>query len=473
MTVLIKIIQVIISLGLLIILHEGGHFLFAKLFKTRVNKFYLFFDWKFSLFSTYMPWFRKLFGKEPVPKKEDGSYEYRGTEYGIGWIPLGGYVQIDGMIDETQDKDKLSQDPQPWEFRQKKPWQRLLIMLGGVLMNFIVAFFIYAMVLYAWGKSYVSPQDMTYGLKFNSEAKALGFQDGDIIISADGTSFESWQPACLRTLSTAHTATVLRCGKQTEVSLPGDLNLLEMLDEPRFADALMPMCVDSVVPGTPAEEIGLKQGSRITRLNGKDIKDFNDLSQQLAMMRSTSTDENVSDSISLALRKVRVTIAEGDSIREAEALLTPELTFGFVNKSPEYKTTTKEYGFFESIPAGISFGWKQLTNYVSDLKYIFTKKGAKSVGGFITIGNIFPGVWDWQSFWMLTALLSIMLGVVNVLPIPALDGGHALFCIYEIVTGRKPSDTFLQRAQYVGFFILLGLLIFANLNDILRLFGII
>ena len=314
---------------------------------------------------------------------------------------------------------------------------------------------------------------MTYGLKFNNEAKSLGFQDGDIIISADGTSFESWQPACLRTLSTAHTATVLRGGKHIEVSLPGDLNLLEMLDEPRFADALMPMCVDSVVPGTPAEEIGLKKGSRITRLNGKEIKDFNDLSQQLAIMRSTFTDENVSDSISLAVRKVHVTIADGDSIRDTEALLTPELTFGFVNKSPAYKTTTKEYGFFESIPAGISFGWKQLTNYVSDLKYIFTKKGAKSVGGFITIGNIFPGVWDWQSFWMLTALLSIMLGVVNVLPIPALDGGHALFCIYEIVTGRKPSDTFLQRAQYVGFFILLGLLIFANLNDILRLFGII
>ena len=472
MTVLIKIIQVIISLGLLIILHEGGHFLFAKLFKTRVNKFYLFFDWKFSLFSTYMPWFRKLIGKEPVPKKENGEYEYRGTEYGIGWIPLGGYVQIDGMIDETQDKDKLSAEPQPWEFRTKKAWQRLLIMLGGVLMNFIVAFFIYAMVLFTWGKEYVKPQDMTYGLKFNTTAKALGFQDGDIIISADDTSFESWQPSCLRTISGAKTAKVLRNGKEETLTLPGDLNLLEMLEEPRFADVLMPMEVDSVVPGSPADAIGLKKGSRITKLNGKELHDFNDLSAELAVLRKKFAESDSSDADNL--RKVTVSIADGDSVRNnIETTLTADLTFGFVNKAPVYKTSTKEYGFFESIPAGISFGWKQLTNYVSDLKYIFTKKGAQSVGGFITIGNIFPGVWDWQSFWMLTALLSIMLGVVNVLPIPALDGGHALFCIYEMVTGRKPSDTFLQRAQYVGFFILLALLIFANLNDILRLFGLL
>lgn len=471
MTVLIKIIQVIISLGLLIILHEGGHFLFAKLFKTRVNKFYLFFDWKFSLFSTYMPWFRRMIGKEPVPKKENGEYEYRGTEYGIGWIPLGGYVQIDGMIDETQDKDKLSAEPQPWEFRTKKPWQRLLIMLGGVLMNFIVAFFIYAMVLFAWGKEYVKPSDMTYGLKFNNEAKALGFQDGDILIGADGVEFESWQPANLRTLSGAKSATVLRNGKEENISLPGDLNLLEMLEEPRFADVLTPMEVDSVFPGTPAEQIGLRKGNRITKLNDKDIKDFNDLSSELARLRASVAEGTQADS--LKAREVTVTIADGDSLRTVKTTLTADLTFGFTNKMPTYKTSTKEYGFFEAIPAGIAFGWKQLTNYVSDLKYIFTKKGAQSVGGFITIGNIFPGVWDWQSFWMLTALLSIMLGVVNVLPIPALDGGHALFCVYEMVTGRKPSDTFLQRAQYVGFFILLGLLIFANLNDILRLFGLI
>ena len=267
------------------------------------------------------------------------------------------------------------------------------------------------------------------------------------------------------------TAKVLRNGKTVSVSLPGDLNLLEMLEEPRFAEVRMPLVVDSVVPESPAEKIGLSKGSTITKLNNKEIKDFNDLSNELAMLR-TLIPEDASLNDSLKVRTVSLCIQEGDSVREAEVLLTPEVTFGFVNKTPEYKTTTKEYGFFESLPAGVAYGWNQLTSYVSDLKYIFTKKGAQSVGGFITIGNIFPGVWDWQSFWMLTALLSIMLGVVNVLPIPALDGGHALFCIYEIVTGRKPSDTFLQRAQYVGFFLLLGLLIFANLNDILRLFGL-
>lgn len=471
MEVLIKIVQVVVSLGLLIILHEGGHFLFAKLFKTRVEKFYLFFDYKFHLFSTYDNWFRKLLKKPSVPKKENGEPEYVGTEYGVGWIPLGGYVKIAGMIDESMDLEQMKQPPKPWEFRTKPAWQRLLIMLGGILMNFIAAFFIYSMVLFAWGKEYVKSEDMTYGMKFNAEAKHLGFEDGDIILSADGNTFDSWSPANLRTMSGAKSAKVLRGGKQIDISLPGDLNLLEMLEDPRFADIRMPLEIDSVVAGYPAESIGLKKGCSIDSLNGKPIKDFNDLHNVLADLES-SLDENALAMDSLKARKVSLVISDGDSLRKAETTLTSEFTLGFVNKTPEYKTTKKEYGFFESIPAGVSYGWNQLKGYVSDLKYVFTKKGAKSVGGFITIGNIFPGVWDWQSFWMLTALLSIMLGVVNVLPIPALDGGHALFCIYEIITGKKPSDKFLERAQMVGFFLLIGLLIFANLNDILRLFGL-
>ena len=471
MEVLIKIAQVIVSLGLLIILHEGGHFLFAKLFKTRVEKFYLFFDYKFHLFSTYDKWFRNLRKKPEVPKKENGDPEYVGTEYGIGWIPLGGYVKIAGMIDESMDLEQMKQEPKPWEFRTKPAWQRLLIMLGGIIMNFIAAFFIYSMVLFAWGKEYVKSEDMTYGMKFNAEAKNLGFQDGDIIIGADDETFETWAPANLRAMSTAKTAKVLRNGKSVDIALPGDMNLLEMLEEPRFADVRMPLTVDSIVPGSPAEKIGLKKGCSIDSLNGKKIEDFNDLHIVLADLQS-SLNEDALAMDSLKARKVTLVIAEGDSLRKAEATLTSEFTLGFTNKTPDYKTTTKEYGFFESFPAGVSYGWNILKGYVSDLKYIFTKKGAKSVGGFITIGNIFPGTWDWQSFWMLTALLSIMLGVVNVLPIPALDGGHALFCIYEIVTGRKPSDKFLERAQIVGFFILIGLLIFANLNDILRLFGL-
>ena len=473
MTVLIKILQVIVSLGLLIILHEGGHYLFAKLFKTRVKKFYLFFDYKFHLFSTYDKWFRKLLGKQPVPKDEHGDYAYQGTEYGIGWIPLGGYVQIDGMIDETQNADKLSSDPQPWEFRTKPAWQRLLIMLGGILMNFIVAFFIYSMVLFAWGQEYVKSEDMTNGLKFSKEAKTLGFVDGDIIMTIDGDSIESWSPACLRTLSTAHSASVLRSGQSLTIELPGKLNFLEMLEQPLFADYRMPMLVDSVLSGSPAEKIGLSKGDVITALNGTPTIDFNDLSTCLQSLRKDfSEQEVIFPSDSIKARTVTLSIASGDSLRDVETVLTSDFTIGFLNKMPDYKTTVREYGFFESFPAGCAYGWNQLTSYVSDLKYIFTKKGAQSVGGFITIGNIFPDVWDWHRFWMLTALLSIMLGVVNVLPIPALDGGHALFCLYEIITRRKPSVKFLDRAQYVGFFILIALLIFANLNDVLRLLGL-
>ena len=277
MEVLIKIVQVVVSLGLLIILHEGGHFLFAKLFKTRVEKFYLFFDYKFHLFSTYDKWFRKLRKKPEVPKKENGDSEYVGTEYGIGWIPLGGYVKISGMIDESMDLEQMKQDPQPWEFRTKPAWQRLLIMLGGIIMNFIAAFFIYSMVLYAWGKEYVKSEDMTYGMKFNSEAKNIGFQDGDIILGADDQTFDTWSPANLRAMSTAKSAKVLRDGKTVDISLSGDMNLLEMLEEPRFADVRMPFEVDSVVAGSPASKIGLKKGCRIDSLNGKKIEDFNDL----------------------------------------------------------------------------------------------------------------------------------------------------------------------------------------------------
>lgn len=471
MEVLIKIVQVVVSLGLLIILHEGGHFLFAKLFKTRVEKFYLFFDYKFHLFSTYDNWFRKLLKKPSVPKKENGDPEYAGTEYGIGWIPLGGYVKIAGMIDESMDLEQMKQDPQPWEFRTKPAWQRLLIMLGGIMMNFIAAFFIYSMVLFAWGKEYVKSEDMTYGMKFNSTAKSLGFQDGDIIKSADDVEFESWSAANLRALSSAKRATVLRNGKEVDIALSGDMNLLEMLEEPRFADLRMPMEVDSIMPGSPAEKIGLTKGCKIDSLNGKAIADFNDLHSELVSLESGLKEDALAMD-SLKARQVHLVFSDGDSVRNVDATLTSDFTFGFMNKTPDYKITKKEYGFFESFPAGVSYGWNQLKGYVSDLKYVFTKKGAKSVGGFITIGNIFPGVWDWQSFWMLTALLSIMLGVVNVLPIPALDGGHALFCIYEIITRRKPSDKFLERAQVVGFFLLIGLLIFANLNDILRLFGL-
>ena len=497
-TILIKALQFILSLSLLVALHEGGHFLFAKLFKTRVTRFYLFANWGFHLFSTYDDWFRKLCHKPLVTERGDegqnfwmwlknqyylitgrkdqvktkniGNKVYKpehGTEYGIGWLPIGGYVSIAGMIDETN--QKLSSEPQPWEFRSKPAWQRLLIMLGGVLMNFLVAFAIYAGVLYTWGESYVKTTDMTYGMKFNEQAKADGFCDGDLILGVDDQTFDDWNVSHIRDLSNAHVAHVQRDGKAIDIPLSGKMNLLEMLEEPRYIDALVPLHIDSIVPGSPAEAISLQPGDIITDINASAVHDFNDVQQALALIRESVNKEST-HADSLRARTIYICIegrAQADTVT-----LTPEFTLGFINKMPEYTVTQREYSLLESIPAGVAYAGDILSGYVNDLKYIFTKKGARSVGGFVSIGNIFPDVWDWQRFWMLTAFLSIILGFMNVLPIPALDGGHALFAIYEIITGRKPSDKLLERAQYVGMFLLLALLIFANLNDILRLFGI-
>ena len=468
--------QLIVALSLLIVLHEGGHFLFAKLFKTRVEKFYLFFDYKFSLFSTYANWFRRLMGKQPVPHRKDkngketNEYEYEGTEYGIGWIPLGGYVKISGMIDESMDKEQMALPPQPWEFRTKPAWQRLIIMLGGIFVNFITAFFIYSMVLFCWGEQYVKSEDMNYGMKFSEAAKQDGFRDGDIIIKIDEERVESWSAAKLQDISNAQTVTVLRAGKQVLIDLPTDMNLIDMLQqEPRYASIRLPMEVDSVMPGSPAAAIGLKRGDKITALNGQSVADFNDFHTQLLTLQDVLTDEST-HADSLKQRTVTLIINQTDTVK---ATLTPEFTLGFANKTPYLdKITTREYGLLESFPAGIKLGYETLASYADQMKYIFTAKGARSVGGFIGIGNIFPDVWDWQRFWMLTAFLSIALGFMNALPIPALDGGHAIFAIYEIITRRKPSDKLLERTQYVGMALLIGLMILAQANDILRLFGL-
>lgn len=475
-TIFIKALQLIIALSLLIVLHEGGHFLFAKLFKTRVEKFYLFFDYKFCLFSTYSKWFRRLMGKEPVPHRKDkegketSEYEYQGTEYGIGWIPLGGYVKISGMIDESMDKEQMALPPKPWEFRTKPAWQRLLIMLGGIIMNFITAFFLYAMVLFSWGEQYVKSEDMQYGMKFSEAAKADGFRDGDIIVKIDDEPVISWTPGKLQDISNAHEVTVIRNGKEQIIELPGDLNLIDMLQqEPRYASILLPMQVDSVLAGSPAEKIGLKKGDRITALNGQPIADFNEFQIQLLTLQDILTEES-SPADSLKQRTVTLVLNSQDTVT---AVLTSEFKMGFVNAIPyQDKITTRTYTLLESFPAGIRLGYYQMVNYVDQLKYLFSSKGARSVSGFIGIGSIFPDVWDWERFWMLTAFLSIALGVMNLLPIPALDGGHAVFAIYEMITRRKPSEKLLERVQYIGMILLIGLMILAQANDILRLFGL-
>lgn len=465
----IKIAQVIIAFAILIILHEGGHFIAAKLFKIRVEKFYLFFDaWNFKLFSTYWNAFRKLIGKKPIEKDEKGKFKYSGTEYGIGWLPLGGYVKISGMIDESMDKEQMKQPPQPWEFRTKPAWQRLIVMLGGIIVNFITAFIIYIGVLFAWGENYLKPTDITYGMKFNEQAIADGFRDGDQFLKIDNTPVRAWDVNVLRNISNAKEVTVKRQGKEVTLKMPEGMNMLDMVQSiPPYADILIPMNIDSILPGSPAATIGLKSGDKINAINQTEITCFNDLIAELALLKE-SVNENSTAADSLKARTVTLVVNNTDTVN---ATLTNDFKLGFNNKIPEYKITNKEYGFFESIPAGIKSGYDKLVSYVSDLKYLFTAEGAKSMSGIVGITNIFPAEWDWQRFWLLTALLSIALGVMNVLPIPALDGGHAVFALYEIITRRKPSEKVLEVAQYVGFIIIIALMILATWNDFSRIFG--
>lgn len=453
--------------------------MFAKLFKVRVKRFYLFFDFpfypkpQFSLV-TFKNGKLRFFvhRKEQTPEEEEAENnlpegEFH-TEYGIGYVPLGGYVDLIGMIDEN--KRELSAETHPWEFRTKPAWQRLLIMLGGILMNFITAFVIYAMVLFAWGESYVKSTDMEYGLKFSEQAKIDGFMDGDIIVKIDDQEVESWKTGNLQDLSNAKTATVLRAGKETVINLPEKMSLLDMIqDNPVYASPLLPMNVDSVMPKSPAEEIGLKKGDKITAINNVAVADFNDLTYQISLL-AEGLDDKSTPIDSLNRRKVTVVVNGKDTV---STTLTPEFTLGFANAIPyQDKITIKEYGFFEAFPAGVCLGWETIKSYVDQMKYLFTKKGARSVGGFIGIGKIFPDAWDWMKFWMLTAFLSIALGVMNLLPIPALDGGHAVITVYEMITHRKPSEKFLERVQMIGMWFLIILMIWANGNDILRLFGL-
>ncbi len=337
-------------------------------------------------------------------------------------------------------------------------------------MNFLTAFIIYAMVLFTWGESFVKSTDMEHGLKFSEQAKIDGFRDGDIIIKIDDNEVESWKTANLQDLSNAKTATVLRDGKEKVITLPEKMSLLDMLQEnPMYATILLPMEVDSILPGSPAEKANLKKGDKITAVNGKKVANFNELTYEFSLLQESLTDKSTALD-SLKKRTISLVVNDKDTI---STVLSSDFTIGFANKIPyEDKITVKKYGFFESFPAGVKLGWETMKSYVGQMKYLFTKKGARSVGGFIGIGKIFPDVWDWQRFWMLTAFLSVALGVMNVLPIPALDGGHAIITIYEMIFHRKPSEKFLERVQSIGMWLLIALMVLANGNDILRLFGL-
>lgn len=452
---LIRLLQFMFAISLLVLLHEGGHFFFARLFGVKVEKFYLFFD----------PWFH-LF--EFKPKNSD-------TRYGVGWLPLGGYCKIAGMVDESMDTEQLQKPAEPWEFRSKPAWQRLLIMLGGVMVNFLLALFIYSMIMFTWGDKFVKTSDMTHGMKFNSEAKALGFHDGDILVGTELGAFKSLDADTYRALATAKRVDVLRNGQKVSLTMPGNLDLLDMIKStPRFVDVFIPNTVDSVMSDSPAAKVGIKAGDKIVKFNDTPIASYNDFVEATGRIADVlASTKNPSDSAK-ALKATISFVHQGDTaVQQVPITLTKDAKVGIFAGSimQTYKVTHISYGFLESFPAGAKHGMKVLSGYVGDMKYLFSGEGAKSIGGFGSIASMFPPEWNWYMFWSMTAFLSIILAFMNILPIPALDGGHVLFLLYEMITGRKPGEKFLIVAEYIGIGLLLLLMIVANMNDILRWLG--
>lgn len=446
-TFLIRALQLIMSLSLLVIVHEGGHFLFARLFKVRVEKFCLFFD----------PWFTLFKFK---PKNSD-------TEYGIGWLPLGGYVKISGMIDESMDTEQMKQPAQPWEFRSKPAWQRLLVMVGGVLFNFVLALFIYSMILFAWGDQYIPIQEAPLGMQFNETAKSVGFKDGDVLLSADGAEFTRMDGDMLAQIVEAREVTVLRDGTKASVYIPEDMMERLLGDSIRFASFRYPYVIDSLIVSGPAAMAGMQKGDSLVALNGKQVGlDLKEVLMELKKDASTlSKDSTGAHLIDVAF--ARSGVVDTLTLRLDTAFVLGVTAMNPVGMMPVVKI---DYGFFESFPAGAQLGVKTLKGYVGNMKYLFSKEGAKQLGGFGTIGSIFPATWDWHQFWYMTAFLSIILAFMNILPIPALDGGHVLFLLYEMIARRKPSDKFMEYAQMAGMILLFGLLLWANFNDVLRYF---
>jgi regulator of sigma E protease len=447
MEIVIKLSQFLLSLSILIILHELGHFIPAKLFKTRVEKFYLFFDVKFSLF-----------------KKKIGE-----TEYGIGWLPLGGYVKISGMIDESMDKEQMALPPQPWEFRSKPAWQRLIVMLGGVTVNFILAFVIYIGMAFFYGEEYVANSEVKDGIWVaNPVVEKAGLKTGDKLVSIDGLPVERFYEANEKVLLCKEIV-VLRNGKEVKVNFP--INFIDQLMQGKRASLLelrVPFVVSGVQDDSPNKSI-LKEKDIITAINGKPVRFADELIGSLDTLKGKS----VPVVIKREGKEISCEIKVSDSAKLG-IMYASKIPYSDLEKLGLYKINKAEFGFFESIPIGINKGIDQLSSYGKQLKAIFTPStGAyKGVGGFAAIFNIFPQTWSWEAFWGITALLSIVLGVMNLLPIPALDGGHVMFLLYEIISRRKPSDKFMENAQMVGFVLLISLLLFANGNDIYKaIFG--
>lgn len=437
MEILTQAAQFLLSLSILIVLHELGHFIPAKLFKTRVEKFYLFFDPWFSLFK--------------VKKGE--------TEYGIGWLPLGGYVKISGMIDESMDKEQMALPSQPWEFRSKPAWQRLIIMLGGVTVNVLLGIFIYAMVLFVWGEEYLPTQNATYGIAADSLAYRIGLRDGDMIASVNHKPVENFDRVAYEVLiNKATSIEVNRNGKELSFPISED-NLSEMLrTESMLIQPRFPFVVDSVFPGSPGEKAGIQKNDRIISLNGTATPYFQDFFKSIKKYKNKT--------IEVALIRNNDTLIVKPTVNAEGAMMVAPYYIDHY-----FETVSKKYDFVSAFPGGIRVASEKFDSYLKQMKLLFTIKGAhKKVGGFLSMGKQMSTTWNWPRFWSFTAFLSIVLAIMNILPIPALDGGHVMFLLYEVITRRKPNEKFLEYAQYVGMFLLVALLLYANGNDVIGLF---
>ncbi len=435
----IKILQFFLSLSILVILHELGHFTFAKIFKTKVEKFYMFFNPWFSLF----------------------KFKWGETEYGIGWLPLGGYVKISGMIDESMDKEQMKKPPQPWEFRAKPAWQRLFILLGGIIVNILLAFVIYIGILFAWGTDYLPAENVKYGIMTDSTGMAIGLQNGDKILKIGNEEIKDFNKIPVKILLNAPiTLTVKRNDKIIEIPIKKS-DIAKLIHNPYFIAPRIPFVVAQVPDTSAAAKAGLKSGDKIIAINGKQAMFIDQVKEILQQNKGKTIQATIvrnNDTLTVPLQ-----VSKQGMIG---VLLDMDLTKYF-------KFKHIDYSLLEAIPAGINKTIDVTKSYLKQFKLIFSPetKAYKSVGGFISIGKIFPGVWDWHSFWNITAFLSIMLAVLNLLPIPGLDGGHVMFTLYEMITGKKPSDKFLERAQMAGLIILLLLVVYANGNDIVKLFS--
>ena len=438
MEILIKVVQFFMSLSLLVAIHEFGHFIVARMFKIRVEKFYIFFDPWFSLF-----------------KWKRGE-----TEYGVGWLPLGGYVKIAGMIDESMDLEQMKAPVQPWEFRAKPAWQRFMVMIAGVVMNILLAMMIYSGIRYAYGESYMANEDVKWGYVFNESAERMGFRDGDKFVSVDGEIVDDINEVRSKLLLTKEDRHIVvdRAGEQVAFTIPFE-QMLEMRRNREYEDLYLmrlPFFIDSLA-STSAIEAGLQVGDQVVALNGEETIGVQEITDKLQQHKSDT---------------VTLTVLRSGVANEVVVPINEEGKMGVMFKGDVFQPRTRTFTFLQAIPAGVSLACETVADYWQQLKLIFQPKTKmyEELGGFIAIGNIFPSEWNWLQFWTMTAFLSVILAVMNIMPIPGLDGGHALFTLWEMITGRKPSDKFLEIMQYIGFAILFALLIYANGNDIYRLF---